>query len=379
MNPTGEPIAFRATPASADQPAAAPPDWLFKAAFTKAMTGMALADLQGRLIEVNPAFCRLVGRSPDELIGRTSHVYSHPDDAGNHAQQVADVAAGRTPEGEFDTRYIRPDGSLAWAHLHLTPALNAQGRPGNLVIVAEEVTEQHGTQAQLQESQERLSLALSIAQMGTFEIDLLTDAVTVNADGRAIYGWPADEALTFKRVQSHFHPADRDRVGAAVAAAFDPAGPRQFKIEQRIIRTDRVVRWIRVWGRAMFKVVDGAEQAVRCIGTYIDISEEKDAQDAVRDSMIRFRELADSMPQIVFTARADGHVDYFNRRWYEYTGFPENAATGDESWAAVHEPGALERVSARWLEAIRTGEEYQIEYRLRRRDGAWRWHLGRAL
>ena len=86
-----------------------------------------------------------------------------------------------------------------------------------------------------------------------------------------------------------------------------------------------------------------------------------------------------STPQIVFAARPDGHVDYFNRRWYEYTGFPADGSTGDESWVAVHEPDQLERVSKRWLESVRSGEPYQCEYRLRRADGALRWHLGRAL
>jgi len=117
----------------------------------------------------------------------------------------------------------------------------------------------------------------------------------------------------------------------------------------------------------------------RLIGVARDVTEERRAEQRVRESELMLRQLADSMPQIVFAARPDGHVDYYNRRWYEYTGFPDDGATGDESWAPVLEPDQLESVSARWRHSVRTGEPYQCEYRFRRADGAFRWHLGRAL
>jgi PAS domain S-box-containing protein len=98
----------------------------------------------------------------------------------------------------------------------------------------------------------------------------------------------------------------------------------------------------------------------------------------LRESEARFRQLADAMPQIVFAATPDGHVDYFNRQWYEYTGLPEGEV-GYESWRQAHTEDGLRRTSERWNEALRTGEPYEIEYALRRHDGAYRWHLGRAL
>ncbi|MEO7296919.1 MAG: PAS domain S-box protein, partial [Candidatus Limnocylindria bacterium] len=131
---------------------------------------------------------------------------------------------------------------------------------------------------QLRTSDERLRLALLIAQMGTFEIDLPTDRVTVNEAGREIYGWPADEPLTFTKVQSHFHPDDREAVMGQVGDAMRPGGPGEFEVEQRIVRTDGTTRWIRVRGRAMFETVDGERHAVLCIGIYLDITDQKDAE-----------------------------------------------------------------------------------------------------
>ena len=98
----------------------------------------------------------------------------------------------------------------------------------------------------------------------------------------------------------------------------------------------------------------------------------------LRDSERQFRQLADAMPQIVFTAGPDGKVEYFNRQWYEYTGLPQGDVSR-EGWEKVHTPEGMARVREAWPHALRTGEPYEIEYELRRHDGAYRWHLGRAL
>ena len=102
------------------------------------------------------------------------------------------------------------------------------------------------------------------------------------------------------------------------------------------------------------------------------------AERTLRESEAQFRQLADAMPQIVFSAGPDGHVDYFNRQWYEYTGLPEGTV-GFETWKQVHTEDGLRRVAEAWPQALRTGQPYEIEYPLRRADGEYRWHLGRAL
>src|SRR5262249_58520395 len=92
----------------------------------------------------------------------------------------------------------------------------------------------------------------------------------------------------------------------------------------------------------------------------------------------QFRQLADALPQIVWKARSDGFVDYFNERWYEFTGFQRGEA-GDESWIPILHPDDAERTVKAWYDAVRTGETYQIEYRFRdRATGTYRWFLGRA-
>ena len=91
-----------------------------------------------------------------------------------------------------------------------------------------------------------------------------------------------------------------------------------------------------------------------------------------------YRLIAETIPHIVWTARADGSLDFFNRRCYEYTGLDASALSG-WAWRSVIHPQDCERAIATWTRALQTGERFEVEYRLRRADGAYRWHQGAAM
>lgn len=101
------------------------------------------------------------------------------------------------------------------------------------------------------------------------------------------------------------------------------------------------------------------------------------AMAALEASEAKFRVLADSMPQMVWSALPDGLHDYYNARWYEFTGVPPGSTNG-ESWNGMYHPDDQDRARALWRRSLETGELYEIEYRLRRADGVFRWTLGRA-
>lgn len=92
----------------------------------------------------------------------------------------------------------------------------------------------------------------------------------------------------------------------------------------------------------------------------------------------RFRVLADAMPQMVWSTLPDGYHDYYNARWYEFTGMPVGSTDGEE-WNGMFHPEDQDRAWECWRHSLETGEPYQIEYRLRAADGSYRWTLGRAL
>ena len=97
-----------------------------------------------------------------------------------------------------------------------------------------------------------------------------------------------------------------------------------------------------------------------------------------RESEQRFRQLADAMPQIVWTAGPDGGIDYLNRRWAEFTGLPETVS--NEGWGPLLHPDEAAAARERWAASVRTGEPFEMELRLLdRARGAHRWHLIRTV
>ena len=109
-----------------------------------------------------------------------------------------------------------------------------------------------------------------------------------------------------------------------------------------------------------------------------DVGERKRAEIALRESEQRFRQLADAMPQIVWTARPDGNIDYLNRRWTEFTGLPQTV--GNEGWGQILHPDDAPLANERWAASLASGAPFEMEMRLLdRRQQSYRWHLIRTV
>ncbi len=123
------------------------------------------------------------------------------------------------------------------------------------------------------------------------------------------------------------------------------------------------------------------------IWTFRDITEQRRIEQELKEAKVaailqegaqRYNFLADSVPLIIWTARPDGGLDYYNQTWFDYTGLTL-AQTEDWGWGAVLHPDDLQRCVERWTHSFTTGENYEIEYRFKRAaDGTYRWFLGRA-
>lgn len=114
------------------------------------------------------------------------------------------------------------------------------------------------------------------------------------------------------------------------------------------------------------------------IAAFVDITAMRRAERSLRANEHRFREMADMVPAVVWTADRQGRVTYVNARWCDWTGTPASAAAADR-WADCVHPGDRDRVVARWRASVADGSPFEVEYRLRTADGGSRWHLCRAL
>ncbi|GAB3837582.1 PAS domain S-box protein [Hymenobacter jeollabukensis] len=169
------------------------------------------------------------------------------------------------------------------------------------------------------------------------------------------------------------HPDDRPRAYATYARAIAQNTPLEF--EYRLLHHDGQYRW-QVCRAVPELGPDG--QALRWYGTVVDHHEQKELRDELLRSEARFRFMAESIPQVVWTARPDGRLDYLNQRWTEVTGVPVELALrqGYDGLVPPEERLALRR---RYLASIASGQLYEQEGRLRSaHDGQFRWYLHRA-
>lgn len=121
---------------------------------------------------------------------------------------------------------------------------------------------------------------------------------------------------------------------------------------------------------------DGA--VARWIGINTEFDSRMSAKEALAVSEAKFRAMTDALPQMVWSTRPDGFHDYYNARWYEFTGVPYGSTDG-EGWNGMFHAEDREAAFARWQHCIATGDDYEVEYRLRHHSGEYRWTLGRAL
>jgi PAS domain S-box-containing protein len=118
----------------------------------------------------------------------------------------------------------------------------------------------------------------------------------------------------------------------------------------------------------------------RVTGIFIqatDATQRVAAQAALKDSEEKFRAITNSIDQMIWSTRPDGFHDFYNERWYEYTGVPRGTTDG-AGWSGMFHDDDQKRAWAVWRHSLATGEPYHIEYRLRHRSGLYRWVLGRA-
>ncbi len=217
----------------------------------------------------------------------------------------------------------------------------------------------------LRAGEARLQVAVEAAELGTFELDLATGQGTWDARVSAIVGLPAAAARDFPAWLGLVHPDDRERVAAEQRRAVE-TGLGNL-VEYRVVRPDGEVRHLAARGL----VTGSAAGPGRLVGFVQDITARKLAAEALEASESRYRLLADSLPQKVWTTGPDGTATFYNQVMRDYHG---TLGMGlDDRFGAVH-PDDLRRAKPLRDTAYEAETPFEADVRLRRHDGAYRWH-----
>ncbi len=283
---------------------------------------------------------------------------------------LASIRAGKSYTQEF--RIQAADGTIRWLHEDIQVETVVEGKQWRLVGVCTDITEHKRTEQTLRES-ETLYRTLGEAVpdfIWTYSPD--ASGNYVNRRWTEYTGLTLEQAYLVPMDYVH-HPEDLPQLSERWTEALRRG--ESYEAESRLRRHDGVYRW---FVHRAVPVKDEQGRIVRWIGTTTDIHERKLAEEALRRSEAHYRQLVEAMPQLAWITDADGIPEYFNQRWCDYTGMSLQEMQ-DSSRPPVTHPNDRERAVAGWKQAVRTGQPYEMEYRLRRVDGTYRWFLARGI
>lgn len=257
-----------------------------------------------------------------------------------------------------------------------TPVRDESGQVAGMFCTCTETTQEVLTQRALARAQERLSFALNASGMiGTWDWHIQTDTFYSDARFAAMFSVDPDKGEMGAPLADYLagiHPDDVGAIKEAIGHAI--ATGEKYTQQYRLLHKDGTIRWVEAQGQCLY---DEAGKPLRFPGAVIDITQAKHADQAIRESETRFRNLADNAPVMIWVTEPDGTCTYLSRSWYEFTGQVPEKALGLGWLDAVH-PEDREWSGDVFLQANAKREAFQLEYRLRRHDGAYRWSIDAA-
>ena len=250
-------------------------------------------------------------------------------------------------------------------------------RPGNhtemLLLAIEDVTAQRREGMARAASEERLRLLVEGARDYAMILMDADGCVTHwNAGAQRILGYGEAEVMG-RSCELIFTP--EDRAAGVPARELETARAEGRALDLRWHLTKDGGRF---WADGVMECLRDDGGGLRGFAKVLrDATERRQAEAALRVSESRFRRMADAIPHIAWTTDAAGAIDYYNQRWYDYSGL-DFEQTREWGWQDVLHPDDLAPAGDIWRAALEAGTVSEVEYRLRRNDGSYRWHLGRS-
>jgi len=331
---------------------------------------IAVMSSTGEVENVNRHVLEYFNATLDELKGWTTGDICHPDDLP--AVMAAWTRSVKTGEPyDIEQRVRRADGVYRWFHMRGLPLRDSEGGVTRWYVLQTDIDDQKRAEEALRASEFSLhqiidsipGLVCTMSPSG--EVELFNRQV-LEYFGKTLEelkGWATSEAV---------HPDDQSRVVAAFANSATAGTP--YEIKCRFRRADGVYRWFQVRG---LPARDADARITVWYDLLTDIDDLKHAEDAIRASEQNLKQIINAIPALAWSARPDGSADFFNQHYLDYVGLSAEQAK-DWGWTVAVHPDDLNALTGAWERIMTDDEAGEVEARLRRFDGAYRWFLFRT-
>ena len=359
-----------------------PTQTLFENFFEFSPDAIVVTDENGRITNVNSQVERAFGYTRAELLGLPVETLiperfraAHP----NHRESYSAHPSVRPMGTELELHGRRKDGAEFPVDIMLSPVETAGGRI--FLSVIRDVSERKRAEEALRQSAQQLRVSMEQSER---ELRQLIDAIpqqvfVLDADWSPLFanrleleytGLTPQEFQSKDAVDRIFHPEDLKKLDVLRERALADGAP--FEIEARIRGKDGQYRWFLIRRNPLR---DAQGRVLRWYGTRTDIEDRKRAEERVRQSERELRQLIDAIPQQVFVFDADWSPLFANRRELEYTGLTPQEAQSKDAVARIFHPEDLKELEVLRERALADGAPFEMEARIRGKDGQYRWFL----
>jgi diguanylate cyclase (GGDEF)-like protein/PAS domain S-box-containing protein len=335
-------------------------------AFHDAVTGMTLVDLEGRFRVVNPALCRMLGRSEQDLIGRRTVEVTHPDDRARSAATTEAVLSGRVDHNQTRKRYLRPDGTVVVVVRTTTMIRDGQGRRRGILSQMVDVTEAVAAEETVARSEMRFRALVARASELT---------VLVDQDGVVTYASPASlpllglrpEDLEGRLTFDLIHPDDLERARARFVdhvTTVNSTTPQDY----RFLHADGSWRHVQLLTTNLFD-----DPAVGALVVNVrDTTGERAYERQLAESGRWLEALVSTSWDVITVHDADGRYRYCSPAITPQLGYRPEELMGTNGLDLIH-PDDTDPIQGFRQVLDRTVTGVTFEYRIRHKDGSWRW------
>ncbi len=329
---------------------------LLSSAVEQSTEGIALSDLDGNLLFVNDAFAAMHGYTPEKLIGNHLSIFHTPDQAPS-----VEAANRQTKEmGHFSGEiwHARRDGSTFPALMHNSLLRNESGEIAGMMGTLRDITELKRMEESLRESEEKHRTVVEQSLQGTLIVQHPPFRLSFANRGLAkLLGYTVEELMSMppQEAERLVHPEDRAILFAQFGQWLQKK-PTRSRLELRVMRKDKAVRWMEVSvGRAEYR----GQSSIQA--TFLDITDRKAAEEALRQSEAQYRTTIDSLGDLIHVVDTELSVLLFNRafrEWLEERGM-DLEGIGQKLFDVF--PFLPERVRQEYEEVFRTGQTLLTE------------------
>ena len=294
----------------------------WEAAFEQAAVGMAILEAaKSRYVRVNRRFCDIVGYSAEELMQRSIHDITHPDDLDMDLEHVGQISTRTAGESSWEKRYLKKDGTVVWTRVFVAPLESSEGRPALRLAVIEDISHLKHAEEILQESEEKFRLLIENAP----------DGIYLHMDGRFLYLNPAAlnlfgadtaDPLIGSSIMDRYSPDYHGTIAERLRELYEKRNTLQI-MEQVYLRLDGSS--VPVEAHAVPITYKGKPAGLTFAR---DISDRRRAQTALQESEARFRQLVENANDIVFRTDETGRFTFVNPAVLRITGYKENEIVG---------------------------------------------------